>query len=92
MVDHWRIYVTWDEQAKVWYVLESTVPGLATGAETIEALERKLETVVPELLLANGAVSETPATLSYLLTVHVVREISVGADAEAVGKIVTEGE
>jgi hypothetical protein len=33
------------------------VPGLATEAETIEALSVKLESMVPELLEANGCLA-----------------------------------
>jgi len=32
------------------------VPGLATGAESLDALVDKLRTVVPDLLIANGVV------------------------------------
>ena len=43
----------WDEEAHVWYVAESDVPGLATEAETLEELERKLLVMIPELLELN---------------------------------------
>lgn len=43
----------WDEEARVWYVAESSVPGLATEAETLEQMEQKLKTMIPELVLLN---------------------------------------
>ena len=31
----------WDEEAEVWYVAETDVPGLATEAATVEEMENK---------------------------------------------------
>jgi len=44
----------WDEEAAVWVASSDDVPGLVTEAETLEALNTKLRTMVPELLGANG--------------------------------------
>jgi predicted RNase H-like HicB family nuclease len=52
-----RIYVVradWDAEAKVWVAYSDDVPGLATGADTLEGLVDKLKMVVPELLEENG--------------------------------------
>lgn len=49
------IRAEWDEDARVWVVVDSDVPGLATEAETLEALVEKLKVMVPELLEANQA-------------------------------------
>lgn len=48
------IRAEWDAEASVWVASSDDVPGLATEAETLEALSLKLETLVPELLDANG--------------------------------------
>ncbi|NMG29147.1 DUF1902 domain-containing protein [Aromatoleum evansii] len=48
------IRAEWDDDAGVWVATSDDVPGLATEAETIEALSHKLEAMVPELLDANG--------------------------------------
>lgn len=48
------IQVDWDSEAQVWVAHGEDVPGLATGADTFEALIDKLRTVVPELLGENG--------------------------------------
>ena len=48
------IRAEWDEEAEVWVATSDDVPGLAAEAETMEALSAKLETMVPELLEANG--------------------------------------
>lgn len=44
----------WDEEVGVWVATSDDVPGLATEADTLEALSTKLESMVPELLDANG--------------------------------------
>lgn len=52
------IRAEWDEEAGVWVATSDDVPGLATEAETIEALSQKLECLVPELLEANGCLED----------------------------------
>lgn len=44
----------WDADAGVWVATSDDVPGLATESPTIEALDAKLQIMVPELLEANG--------------------------------------
>ena len=51
------IRAEWDEEAGVWVATSDDVPGLATEAETLEALSAKLETMVPELLEGNGCLN-----------------------------------
>ena len=57
-----------DPEAKVWVATSDDVPGLATEAETFKLLSVKLQDLVPELLKANGVVSndETFLTRSWL--------------------------
>lgn len=50
-----KVLAEWDPEAGVWVATSDDVPGLATEAETTEALIAKLETLVPELLEANQA-------------------------------------
>jgi predicted RNase H-like HicB family nuclease len=50
----------WDEEARVWYVADSNVPGLATGADTLDELLGKLQTLIPELLELNEVMPTTP--------------------------------
>jgi len=44
----------WDDEACVWVATSDDVPGLATEAETMEALMDKLKVMIPELMEANG--------------------------------------
>jgi predicted RNase H-like HicB family nuclease len=43
----------WDEEAGVWYVIESDVPGLVAEAATREAMAELLQRRVPELIELN---------------------------------------
>ena len=43
----------WDGEAKVWVATSDDVPGLATEAETMQELSKKLEVMIPELLTEN---------------------------------------
>jgi predicted RNase H-like HicB family nuclease len=49
----YHVQADWDPEAGVWVTTSEDVPGLATEADTIEALTEKLRVVVPELLEAN---------------------------------------
>jgi predicted RNase H-like HicB family nuclease len=49
----YHVQADWDPEAGVWVATSDDVPGLATEAETIEALAEKLRAIVPELLEAN---------------------------------------
>lgn len=48
------VWAAWDADAKVWVARSDDVPGLVTEAETLESLDAKLKTLVPELLQANN--------------------------------------
>jgi predicted RNase H-like HicB family nuclease len=46
----------WDDEARVWVAESEQVPGLAAEAETVEALLKKLDILIPELLELNKGV------------------------------------
>lgn len=48
------VQADWDPEASVWVATSDEVPGLATEAATLPALEARLKMLVPELLEANG--------------------------------------
>ena len=62
-----KVEVHWDPEASVWYVSDSDVPGLATGADTIEELLRKLEVLIPELLELNGSAGSPTDNVPFAL-------------------------
>lgn len=63
----YHITAEWDEEAEVWVALSDDVPGLATGADSIEALVEKLKVVIPELLEANGLLAAGVDDVPFLL-------------------------
>lgn len=54
------VYADWDEDSHVWCAFSDDIPGLATEANTVEALMEKLRTMVPELLELNGGPLSEP--------------------------------
>lgn len=44
------VRIAWDHEAKVWYVEESDIPGLATEADTLEDMRRKVPVIIQDLL------------------------------------------
>ena len=60
MIKPYCVHAQWDEEAKVWIASSDDVPGLATEADTTEALVQKLKTLIPELLELNGRMPIKP--------------------------------
>jgi Domain of unknown function (DUF1902) len=48
-----KVHAEWDPDAQVWVASSEEIRGLATRADTLEALVSKLQTIVPELLELN---------------------------------------
>lgn len=63
----------WDAEAEVWYVSDSNVPGLATEADSQEALFQKLLVMIPELVELNGPGDDEEVPIELLCS----REASV---------------
>jgi len=56
----------WDADARVWFVSQTNVPGLATESATVEAMTKKLRTLIPELLAMNVGESEVEVPVELL--------------------------
>jgi len=67
MTDIYHVLAEWDDEAAVWVASSEDVPGLATGADTIEALIEKLKVVIPDLLEANGLLGPGEAEVPFAL-------------------------
>jgi len=65
------VSVEWDEEAQVWYVAESDVPGLATEAPSMDQMIAKLKVMVPELLEENGVIEVVHAEVPFSLMANV---------------------
>lgn len=50
MKRHAVIRAAWDDEAQVWYVEESDIPGLATEGETLDRLRQRIRDIIPDLL------------------------------------------
>ncbi len=48
----------WDEEAEVWYVAQTDIPGLNAEADTPEDLIKLLPDLIPELMAANGVLND----------------------------------
>lgn len=62
----------WDDEAEVWYVSDTDVPGLATEAATIDELVRKLKVMVPEMLELNGLIDASNPCVPFSFMAEVV--------------------
>ena len=51
----------WDSEAGIWVAESDDVPGLATGAATLDELVDKLNAMIPELLELNTHLTGAPA-------------------------------
>ena len=67
----------WDEEAEVWYVSQSDVPGLVAEAETAEKLIALLNELIPELLELNG--TEAGSEVQYSILLDSLKAQRVGA-------------
>jgi hypothetical protein len=65
------VAVEWDEEAQVWYVADSDVPGLATEAPSMDQMIAKLKVMVPELLEENGVIEAVHAEVPFALMANV---------------------
>jgi len=49
-----KVTAIWDDEAGVWSVAESDIPGLSTWAATIPYLKKKILELAPELIELNA--------------------------------------
>ncbi len=61
------VQADWDDEANVWVADSDDVPGLATEAETVEALVAKLKVMIPELLDMNSLPSDNQMPFELLI-------------------------
>jgi predicted RNase H-like HicB family nuclease len=69
----YRFTVDFDAEAGVWYVCDSTLPGLHTEAETLDALVGKLRDMLPDLLAAidePGGTADAAGDISFDVILH----------------------
>jgi len=61
----YTVKCAWDPEARVWFVSKTNIPGLATELTTVEAMTRKLRSLIPELVSLNegGTATQVPVEL-----------------------------
>lgn len=47
---HAIIRAAWDDEAQVWYIEDTDIPGLVTESETLEGLRQRIRNILPDLL------------------------------------------
>jgi predicted RNase H-like HicB family nuclease len=57
-MDTYVIRAFWDSEAGIWVAESDDVPGLATGAATLDELVSKLAVMIPELLELNRHITD----------------------------------
>ena len=62
----------WDDEAAVWYVADSDVPGLSGEGATLDALLEKLRDRIPELVALNRHL--IGADIDPCLPIHLMAE------------------
>ena len=68
----YTVKITWDDEARVWYVDESDVPGLCIEAATVDLMAERLAVIIPELLDENGVESSADVPFDLLAARHAV--------------------
>ena len=63
----------WDDEAKVWVATSADIDGLATEAETLEALRAKVLTMIAELLELSEDRSDLPEIPIHIVAQQVAR-------------------
>ena len=61
---NYTVYLTWDEEAKVWIATSPNITGLVLESESLDKLMQKAKDAAPELLELNG--QEPAKTISYV--------------------------
>lgn len=72
-----KVKAEWDAEAKVWVATSDDLPGLVTEADTVEALQRKLAVMIPELLETNGTLDAQVREIPLNLIAHREATISI---------------
>lgn len=68
-IKQFYVHAEWDQEAKVWFVADSDVPGLATEATSLDTLVEKLKVMIPEMLELNGVIQSDHSRVPFdLLT------------------------
>lgn len=54
----------WDDEAEVWWISKTPIPGLITEASTLDELYRKLSIMIPEMLETENTGNPLPIKIT----------------------------
>lgn len=74
-----RILASWDDEANVWVVESTDVPGLVAEAETIPQLLSKLKILIPEMLAENDHLRRNESEIPFEVVASVRSFASIPA-------------
>lgn len=74
-----RVTAIWDDEAGVWVATSDDIPGLVTEAADLDALVKRIRSVVPELIEDNGHLLGDGGVDDDLLEVCVQSKFSLSA-------------
>jgi len=60
-----KMQANWDDEAQVWVVDRTPIPGLVAEASTIPQLIAKLKILIPEMLEENGGFSTSQSEIPF---------------------------
>lgn len=72
-----KIFAIWDDEAEVWSVEDSDVPGLVTCAATVEQLHQNCLDLIPELLELNSHLLDEDITDQLSFDIITKRQLKV---------------
>lgn len=64
---HAFVRAAWDDEASVWYVEESDIPGLVTESDTLDGLRQRIRDILPDLL---SGIEDVPEQIEIDLIAH----------------------
>ena len=59
----YKVKASYDDDAKVWYVSDSELPGLCSEADTLDELIARVQLVAPDLVKCNSDLDESKGKL-----------------------------
>jgi hypothetical protein len=68
----WTVWANYDPEARVWYTVNSDIPGLLVDADSIEGLAAKAGAHLPDLLEIHADEFRDKAQLAGPNTIHVI--------------------
>lgn len=73
---HAFVRAAWDDEAGVWYIEESDIPGLATESETLDGLRKRVRDIIPDLLEGQN---DLPEEIEIDLIAHLHERVPTAA-------------